>query len=321
MAGTPIHVRGDVTIDRLQSFQVRNLDVRGRMVRLGPVLDEILAAHAYPAAASRLLAEAVTLTALIGSVLREDGGQITLQATAQDRETSAVRMLVCDFVAGDVEKGKPAALRGYLDHDPERLSRVAPDAPLQQLMPDGRLMLTIDLPSSKDRFQSIIALANSTLAQTARDYFQGSEQLPSWLQLEVRHDGLTDNWFSGGMLVQHLPQAEEGSERLFALDEDHPNWAHARILAETVRPEELTDPALGFEELLWRLFNQDEARVYPPAALAKGCRCSMEHIKSVLRQFSFEELADMREPDGSIRVNCAFCSKDWVLEKPRPVSL
>ncbi|WP_222872332.1 Hsp33 family molecular chaperone HslO [Hankyongella ginsenosidimutans] len=82
--------------------------------------------------------------------------------------------------------------------------------------------------------------------------------------------------------------------------------------------EELTDPSVGFDVLLWRLFHQERVLVHEPFPLTKGCRCSIERIQAVLRQFSFEDLMEMREPDGSFRVNCAFCSRDWIIERPEP---
>ncbi|MEX6725217.1 Hsp33 family molecular chaperone HslO [Parapedomonas caeni] len=291
--------------DVVLPFQVDGLDVRGRIARLGPTLDAVLAAHAYPAAVARLLAEALTLTALLGSVLREEGGQLTLQA----KSNGPVSLLVTDYKA-------PGEVRGYAEFDPEKIAGIEPGASLPELFGEGYLALTVDQTASNDRYQGIVALEGASLAEAAGSYFETSEQLPSRVRLAVRHDGLANRWYAGGLLIQHLPRGEEGAQRLFAADAPHPNWQHATVLADTLRDEELTDPSLTLETVLWRLFHQDQPRIYTPIVITKGCRCTRERIQSVLRQFSFNELMDMREPDGAIRVNCAFCSKDFVFERP-----
>lgn len=295
------------TLDQVQSFHVETLDVRGRVVRLGGVLDAVLGDHGYPAPITRLLAEALTLTALIGSTLVEEGAQATLQA----RGDGPANLLVCDYMA-------PGAVRGYVGFDLARAGDIEPAAPIHDLLGEGYLALTIDQPGIADgRYQGIVSLEGATLAQVVQRYFISSEQLPTWVRLEVLHDPLARRWYAGGMLLQHLPRGEEGGERLFVQDETPPNWRHATLIADTIRPEELTDPSVSFETLLWRLFHEEQVRLLPPAPLHRGCRCSRERIQAVLRQFSMDELMDMREPDGSFRVNCRFCSKDWVIERPQ----
>lgn len=295
------------TLDQVQSFHVETLDVRGRVVRLGGVLDAVLGDHGYPAPITRLLAEALTLTALIGSALVEEGAQATLQARGDGPAT----LLVCDYMA-------PGAVRGYVGFHAARVAGVEPAAPIRDLLGDGYLALTIDRPGQDDgRYQGIVSLEGATLAEVAQRYFMSSEQLPTWVRLEVLHDPVAHRWYAGGMLLQHLPRGEEGGERLFVQDETPPNWQHATLIADTIRSEELIDPSVSFDTLLWRLFHEEKVRLLPAAPLHRGCRCSRERIQSVLRQFSFEELMDMREPDGSFKVNCRFCSKDWVIERPQ----
>lgn len=291
--------------DLVLPFQIDSLDVRGRITRLGPTLSEVLGAHAYPAPVAQVLAEALALTSLLGSVLREDGGQMTLQA----KSNGPISLMVTDYLA-------PGAVRGYAQFDPEAVRSIAPGASLEALFGEGYLALTVDKTLNTERYQGIVSLQGASLAEAAGEYFQNSEQLPSLVKLAVRHDGLTGEWFAGGMLIQHLPRGEDGGPRHFAAEEQHPNWQHASVMVNTLRPEELTDPTVSLETVLWRLFHQDEPRVYDPIGIHRGCRCTRERIQAVLRQFSFDELMSMREPDGSIHVNCAFCSKDWVFERP-----
>lgn len=301
-----IRLDGAKVTDLVLPFQIDSLDVRGRITRLGPTLSEVLAAHAYPAPVAQVLAEALALTSLLGSVLREDGGQMTLQA----KSNGPVSLMVADYLA-------PGAVRGYAQFDAEAIRNIEPGASLETLFGEGYLALTVDKTLNTERYQGIVSLQGASLAEAAGEYFQNSEQLPSLVKLAVRRDGLTGEWFAGGMLIQHLPHGEEGGPRHFAADAPHPNWQHAIILANTIRPEELTDPTVTLETVLWRLFHQDEPRVYDSIGIHRGCRCTRERIQSVLRQFSFEDLMHMREPDGSIHVNCAFCSKDWVFERPK----
>ncbi len=300
-----ISLKSAAPLDEVLPFQVDSLDVRGRAVRLGPLLDAILANHSYPPVVTELLAEAILLTALIGSVLRADGGKMTLQA----KSDGAVNLLVADFRV-------PGELRGYAGFDAEKIAALGPNPRLEQVCGKGYLAITLEQPGTDERYQGIVPLEGENLAEAAQHYFQSSDQLPTTCRLAVRHDGLNNNWIAGGLLLQHLPRGEAGGERLFVA-EDAPNWSHAKAMAITVGGDELTDPTLPMTELVWRLFHQDAPVGYAPVPLSKGCRCSREHVQSVLRQFSFEQLADMREPDGSIKVNCAFCSKDWIFERPQ----
>jgi len=295
-------------VDVAQSFHVESLDARGRLARLGPVLDEVLSAHSYPAPVTRLLAEALTLTALIGVTLATDeGAQVTLQV----RSDGPASLLVCDYMA-------PGAIRGYCGFDPARIAGLSGDADLPSLAGSGYLALTIDTSGEAKRYQGIVDLDSPTLQDVAQRYFENSEQLGTWLRMDVRHDAVDDRWLAGGVLLQHLPRGEEGGPRLFAKEHPDEKWRHAVTLLQTLTAEELTDPSVGFDVLLWRLFHQERVLVHEPFPLSKGCRCSIERIQAVLRQFSFEDLMEMREPDGSFRVNCAFCSRDWIIERPEP---
>lgn len=284
--------------DNLLGFSVPGRNARGRLGRLGPTLNAILAAHAYPPPVARLLGEALTLTALLGAMLRADEGQLTLQAQSHG---AVIDLLVCDWRAG--------GLRGYLRHDPERLARLGKRPSLHALMGTGYLAITLDQTASAERYQGIVPLEGGSLATIAEHYFAQSEQLPTLVRLAV--DEGAGGWSAGGLILQHLPKGEVGGERLFAADEAHPDWTHLRALAETVRPEELTDPALPLDTLLWRLFNEDEVRTFPDVTVSRGCRCSPEHIRSVLQRFSADDLEHMRGADGLVAVDCAFCARTF----------
>jgi len=282
--------------DRVLGFTIPSRDARGRVVRLGPVLDQILAAHAYPAPIKHLLAEALVLTALIGSLLKDEDGQLTMQAQT---EGGIVDLLVCDYRNGE--------LRGYVRHDETRLAGVGVSPSLQALFGKGYLAITFDLAASGQRYQGIVPLEGASLSDACEHYFVQSEQVPTLIRVAVRSDGT--HCVAGGLLVQHLAEGEEGRGRLH-VQLDHPEWEHVAVLAGSTRHDELVDPALSMEALVWRLFHEEpEVRVIKGRDLSRGCRCSMDHYRSIIARFPDEEQAAMRDERGVIVVDCAFCSR------------
>jgi molecular chaperone Hsp33 len=283
-------------VDRTLGFAILDQHARGRFVRLGPVLNTILAAHAYPPAIERLLAEALALTALLGSTLKEDSGQMTLQAQT---EGGVVDLLVCDYRAGE--------LRGYVRFDADRYAEMPADPSLFGLFGKGYLAITFDQSLTGERYQGIVPLEGASLAEAAQSFFAQSEQIPSLVRLAHRHDP-DGGCVAGGMLLQHLPEGEEGRDRLHTRL-DHPEWQHVETLGATIRDDELTDMGLPLESLVWRLFhNEGEVRVLGGATISRGCRCNPQHIIDVLRRFPADERAEMADDEGMVRVECAFCA-------------
>ena len=302
----------DIFFDQPLAFVLADQDARGRVVRLGPVLDTILSAHAYPPVAERVLAEALVLTALLGSTLKQADSQLTLQAQT---EGGPIDLLVCDYLAGQ--------LRGHLSFDPEALAMAGDDPSLFALFGKGFLGITFDhggggLAGAGQRYQGIVPLEGHSLADAAQSYFRQSEQLPTFVRTAVRHDAGA-GCIAGGVMIQHLPEGEEGAERLHvraegALDANAA-WEHVSTLAETLTPEELTDPALSLDALVWRLFHDEpEVRVLAGERLSRGCRCDPAYIATVLARFPEEERAEMAEEDGLVRVDCAFCSRQFAID-------
>ncbi len=282
--------------DRVLAFTVPHRNVRGRAVRLGPVLEDILSAHSYPAPIRHLLSEALVLTALMGSLMKDEASQVTLQAQA---EGGAVSLLVCDYRAGE--------LRGYVQHDAELLTTVGANPSLGALFGNGYLAITFDLATTSERYQGIVPLEGDSLAQACEAYFEQSEQLPTLLRLGIHSSG--DRTIAGGLIVQHFPEGEEGRERLHVKDV-HQEWEHVAVMAGSTRYDELVDENLSLEQLVWRLFHEEqEVRVEPRMSLAKGCRCTAEYYQTILSRFPEDELIEMRRDDGLIPVECAFCSK------------
>ncbi len=286
--------------DRVLSFTIAARHARGRVVRLGPVLETILAAHAYPPAITLLLAEALVVTALIGSLLKDGEGQLTMQAQT---EGGIVELLVCDYRSGE--------LRGYVRHDPERLAQLGANPSLYALFGKGYLAITFDMASTGQRYQGIVPLEGNTLAEACESYFAQSEQVPTLIRVGTRSS--TAGCVAGGLLVQHLHEGEEGRERLH-VRLDHPEWEHVAALAGSIRHDELVDTELSLEALVWRLFHEeDEVRVERGAPLVRGCRCTLDHYADIIGRFPDEDRAEMRDDQGIIVVDCAFCSKTFEL--------
>jgi molecular chaperone Hsp33 len=291
----------DITnLDAALGVTVPARHARGRAARIGPSLNAILSAHAYPAPIERMLAEALALTALLGSLLKDPGGQLTLQAQTQG---GVVDLLVCDYKGGE--------LRGYVRHDPVKLADAAHAPTLKTLFGEGYLAITFDQPATDERYQGIVPLEGESLAQAAQSYFSQSEQIPSIVRLSAEKKA--DGWVAGGILFQHLPEGEEGRERLHTRL-DHPDWDHVAALAGSVRAEELVDETLALDQLVWRLFHEEaEVRVLPGAPLSRGCRCDPDYVRSVIARFPEDEREEMKDETGVIRVSCEFCSTSFPL--------
>lgn len=290
-------------LDRALGFAIPGRHARGRLVRVGPALDEILAAHAYPPPIENLLAEALTLVALVGSTLKDAAGQLTMQTQG----TGVVSLLVCDYRDGEI--------RGYVQYDADRLAELPAEPTLFALFGQTYLAITFDLASSGERYQGIVPLDGDTLAEAVASYFVQSEQIPTLVRIGIARDAARGGaCVAGGLFLQHLPEGEEGRERLHTRL-DHPEWEHVAALGGTMGADELADPALSLETLVWRLFNEeDEVRVLAGTRISKGCRCSPEHISAVIARFPVEERAAMADESGRITVDCEFCSRSFPID-------
>ncbi len=285
------------TVDRAMGLIIPSRNARGRIVRLGPVLEQILSAHGYPPVIEALMAEALVVTALLGAMLKDGEGQLTMQAQTED---GPVSLLVCDYQAG--------ALRGYVKHDADRIAALPKAPTLEHVFGKGYLAITFDQESSGERYQGIVPLEGASLAAAVESYFFQSEQIPSLVRVAVIGD------VAGGLLLQHLAEGEEGRERLHT-KLDHPEWEHVAIMGSTIKPEELTDPALPLETIAWRLFNEEEEiRTLGEISLAKGCRCNAAHIEDVIARFPQDERAAMAGEDGMIGVDCEFCARKFMVK-------
>ena len=297
--------------DIVLPFEIKPLGVRGRLVRLGAAVDDIVHRHAYPPAVSALLAEAVSLAAMLGAMLKFDGKFIL-----QTKTDGPVDMIVADYVS-------PGKVRGYARFDAARVAALANPTQVE-LLGTGYLAMTVDQGPDMERYQGIVPLDGDDLTAAAHSYFEKSEQIPTRIRMAagplLQRGSKAEAWRAGAVMVQHLPReggasplpsysgdAPEGAE---APIQENDDWVKARLLLDTAEAHELLDPLLTAEELLYRLYHEDGVTVYPATTLERYCSCSQESITTMLARFPAEDQADMVE-NGAIIVTCEFCSTTY----------
>ena len=309
--------------DVVVPFTLESLDCRGRIVRLGEALDAILNRHNYPAPVARLLGEAVVLAALIGSSLKFEGRFIL-----QTQTDGPVNLIVVDLDA-------PDGLRGYARFDADALSQAMARGETRpgQLLGHGHLAMTVDQGVHMERYQGIVALEGGTLEDVAHTYFQQSEQIPTLVRLAVaqitRKGDRRPHWRAGGILVQYLPPHGKSVMPDLPGDGDFSNpatadqdfveedkWTETKSLLLTLADDELADPDLSAERVLFRLYHETGVRVFAPVELEERCTCSAERIEAMLRDnFSSAERQEM-VVDGEIEVVCECCAADYHFTRP-----
>jgi molecular chaperone Hsp33 len=305
--------------DTILPFEVAALDLRGRVVRLGPALDDILTGHGYPAPISKLLGEAIVLTVLLGSSLKFDGRFIL-----QTKTDGPVRMIVVDYRPGAVR-----ACAQFNEAVVAGLGEKTPRLPVGDLLGRGHLAMTVDQGADMSRYQGLVALTGGSLEEAAHEYFRRSEQIPTRVRLAVAEElrasagGANHRWRAGGMLLQFLPKKAERMRRPDLEPGDAPEgtaahvmpaddaWIEGQSLIATVEDIELIDPDLSSERLLYRLFHQHGVRVFKASGVEAKCSCSRESVANMLKSFSKDDRHHMIQ-DGVISVTCEFCSTRYV---------
>jgi molecular chaperone Hsp33 len=311
-AEPPIRAPSAIPVDdAVLPFEVDSLDLRGRLSRLGPALDEILTKHDYPAPVGKLLGEAIVLATLLGSALKFDG-----RFLLQTQTDGPVSFLIVDFQA-------PDRLRAYARYDAGRLKDGQDSG---ALLGKGHLAMTIDQGPDMSRYQGLVALDGGNLEDAAHEYFLRSEQIPTRVRLAVGEewrggagDGPKHRWRAGGMLLQFLPKAPERARQPDLHPGDAPEgvitheveeddaWVEGQSLIGTVEDVELIDPDLSGERLLYRLFHERGVRVFAPLPMRAQCSCSRDAVSAMLKNFAPQDRADMVK-DGKVVVTCEFCS-------------
>ena len=256
-----------LTDDLVAAFQLEGEPVRGRIARLGPMVDDILTRHAYPEPVANLVGEACALAALVGASLKFEG-RLILQAQGD----GPVSFVVADY-------DTTGAIRGYCSYDAERVAEaskgfVRPGA--KSLLGTGVFIMTVDQGPDMDRYQGITPIEGETLALCAEHYFAQSEQVPTRIRLAVGHvrGDVETGWRAGGVIIQNVAEDDaRGSTR--------DAWETAQALFETLGEDELIDPTVPPERLLYRLFHENGVRLFTPSPLRAFCRCSQDRIEGV----------------------------------------
>jgi molecular chaperone Hsp33 len=292
----------EIPDDLVQPFQIDPSRLRGQLVRLGPLLDRILTQHAYPEPVAALLGEAIALCVGLARALKYEG-----VFTLQTKGDGPVRMMVADVTTA-------GAVRGYAQVDEARLKvaisaaerdGITLERSVPRLLGAGYLALTVDQGEHTERYQGIVELIGATLVDCIHHYFRQSEQVEAGLKVAITRvpdaDGIA-HWRAGSLMVERLPAEDEAMR-----DDEDEGWRRAVILMSSSTSQELVDPNLAPEVLLYRLFHEEGVRVYAKRPLSAQCRCSRERVEGMLRALGPDDLADMKV-DGRVVVTCEFCS-------------
>jgi molecular chaperone Hsp33 len=288
--------------DFVLPFDLPRLGLRGRLARLEAVSARALSAHKLPEPAARVAAEVLTLSALLGSTLKLDG-----RLTVQTKSDGALDLAAADYYGAD--DARSAGVRGFARIDESRAGK--PNPKFAELAGAGSLAITIEPRRGGQTYQGITPLSPDGVAASAETYFAQSEQLPTAIRLAAAplyEPGKEGAWRAGGLMLQATPETTRNED----------NWERLTLFLKTLEDFELVDTQLSAEELLWRLFHEDEVRVLPAEPLVFRCDCDGERIASVLRSYPEADRSALADPDGAVRARCEFCG---VIHEIRPENI
>ncbi|PCJ99877.1 MAG: molecular chaperone [Zetaproteobacteria bacterium] len=292
-----------------QIFQLETSYIRGRVVRLGSVLDEILDAHDYPLPIAHLVAETIVLSLALSSMLKYEG-IFTLQVQGD----GPLKMLVCDVTSAGIVRACATFDTERFQSSREQISALktmeSSQNHLAQYLGKGYLVFTVDQGKHTERYQGIVELKGASMVDCVQHYFAQSEQIGTGIKMAVgRRDG---KWRAGAIMLQHMPEDEANIQAGFGnLDED--DWRRAMILLDSCTEGEFLDTSLSANDLLMRLFHEEGVRANDPQDVKKGCRCDSERVKNILYSMGEEDVHHM-SIDGSIEMVCEFCSRVYAFD-------
>ncbi|AZL15252.1 Hsp33 family molecular chaperone HslO [Rickettsiales endosymbiont of Stachyamoeba lipophora] len=277
-------------LDYLRPFLVGSSNIRGKIVKAGKNLSEIIDKHRYPQAISNILFEALMIASMFGSDLKKDG-IITIQMVSN----KIIKHLVVDAT-------DKLDLRGYVSFDPQELAE-AQNPNFEDLLGQGNITITIDLGEGYDRYQGIAEITGSGVAEIFMNYISNSEQLPTIIKIAISDDG---DYRGGALMVQYIP----GNSSILATNED---WREVEMFTNTITQEELLEENIDGKGLLKKLYNEHDVMVFDKKPLGNKCRCSHLRALKVIKSLPQEEI-DSLKIDGKISVKCEFCKKEMILE-------
>jgi molecular chaperone Hsp33 len=296
-------VEGD---DLVQPFQIDAPGLRGRLVRLGPLVDEVLRRHDYPQPVAELLGETLALAAALAGALKYEG-----VFTLQTKGDGPIRLMVADVTSD-------GQMRGYAQFDEERLVSALDGpigSPVPRLLGAGYLAFTVDEGPDTERYQGIVELIGGTLADCAHHYFRQSEQLQAGIRLAcglTRAEDGSQRWRAGALMLQRLPEeGGSGNGDAREVEEAEDDWRRSLFMMGSSRSDELLDPHLAPNDLLFRLFHEDGVRVYPVHVLKAECRCSRARVAGMLKALPRQEVESLKLDDDAVIVTCEFCSAQY----------
>lgn len=291
---------GLVDDDVIQPFSVEKTNVRGRMVRLGPVLAQMMQQHDYPPPVAAILSEVVTICLLLSGMLKYKG-----VFTLQIKGSGPVRMLVADVSSA----GEVRAYAGFDEAAVRKAARRKKDVNnnyYHLLGKKGYMAFTVDQGNADARYQGIVELKGNSVVDAVQHYFTQSEQIKTSFILTVHpQDG---QWRTGGIMIQQLPEDEAGRGEDEVSIED---WTRAVMLLGTCTDGEVVSPALATADVLYRLFHEDGVRIYSPTHVRFKCRCSREKVLNILRTIPRREIEEICEKEGAVSIKCEFCSEEY----------
>jgi len=266
--------------DQLHRYLFNHHAVRGELVSLSETYQQIVAGHDYPTEVRNLLGEMLVATSLLTATLKFDG-DITVQLQGDGPLKLAV-----------INGNNLQEMRGVARLQGD----IAPDSTLKQMIGSGYMVITIS-PTEGERYQGVVGLEGETLAECLEDYFMRSEQLPT--RIFIRTGESQGKPAAGGMLLQVLPAQETDGEE----------FSHLTQLTTTIKAEELfTLPA---NEVLYRLYHQEEVTLYEPQDVSFKCTCSRQRCADALLTLPDAEVAEMLEEDDKIDMHCDYCGSDY----------
>ncbi|MBB1202030.1 Hsp33 family molecular chaperone HslO [Enterobacteriaceae bacterium 89] len=267
--------------DQLHRYLFENVAVRGELVTVSETLEQVLTNHSYPQPVKNVLAELLVATSLLTATLKFSG-DITVQLQGDGPMSLAV-----------INGNNKQQLRGVARVQGD----IPADADLKTLVGNGYLVITI-APEEGERYQGVVGLEGDTLAECLEDYFLRSEQLPTRLIIRTgEHEG---KMAAGGILLQVMPAQNAQAE----------DFEHLATLTDTIKAEELF--SLPANDVLWRLYHEEEVTVYEPQAVEFKCTCSRERCADALRTLPDEEVDSILADDGEIDMNCDYCGSHYV---------
>jgi molecular chaperone Hsp33 len=300
--------------DCLHRFMFEQYPIRGHLVHLDAAWRALIEHREYPAAIRDTLGEAVAASLLLAATIKFEG-VLSLQLQGD----GPVHLMLAQCTSGLGVRGlaryREDGFVGGTDgtRTETQVGTAAGaqvgngTAQLVDLIGAGNLTVTLETDDASQRYQGIVPITGRRLAESLQVYFENSEQLPTRLWLQADASG------ASGMLLQRLPIADapRGAHAADAAAIDDA-WRRVQLIGETLTPGELR--TLGDVEILHRLFNEDDVRLYEPTPVYFRCRCSRERVSGMLQSLGETETRSVLAERGEVQVHCDFCNRAYVFD-------